>query len=191
MLNFGAMVAVPVAVPIILCLFVRNVPDWAGWSCALVGVAVAMLLRFVITADWFAGVIGAELTNREAADYLYSASVFLNVTLATLWFFGTKLFYKGHSPKRQEEIDAFWKDIHRPVENNEMSSELDAPQCKIIGWMASIFGGFMIVLMIAIPNSMAGRGAFLFCGLVLGSIGLALLRSAKRAEARKSPLKEI
>jgi SSS family solute:Na+ symporter len=186
MLNFGAMVAVPVAVPIILCLFVRNVPDWAGWSCALVGVAVAMLLRFVITADWFAGVIGADLTNREAADYMYSASVFLNVTLATLWFFGTKLFYKGHSPKRQEEIDAFWEDIHRPVENNEMSSELDAPQCKIIGWMASIFGGFMLVLMIVIPNSLAGRGAFLFCGLVLGGIGLALLRGARRASARNA-----
>jgi len=186
MLNFGAMVAVPVAVPIILCLFIRRVPDWAGWSCALVGVAVAMLLRFVIDADWLEGVLGLELTSREKADYAYTASVFLNVTLATLWFFGTKLFYRGHSPERQEELDSFWKDIHTPVLNEEMTNELDAPQCKIIGWMATIFGSFMLLLMIAVPNSLAGRGAFLFCGLVLGAIGLALLRGARQAEeARK------
>jgi Na+/proline symporter len=183
MLNFGAMVAVPVAVPIILCLFVRNVPDWAGWSCALVGVVVALLLRFVIGTEWVEGLLGTDLTSREEADYMYSASVFLNVTLATAWFFGTKLFYRGHTPKRKEELDAFWKDIHTPVQNDEMSSELDAPQCKIIGWMATIFASFMLVLMIVIPNSLAGRGAFLFCGLVLGTIGLALLRGARRAEA--------
>jgi len=186
MLNFGAMVAVPVAVPIILCLFVRNVPDWAGWSCALVGVVVAMMLRFVIGTDWVEGLLGTDLTSREEADYMYSASVFLNVTLATTWFFGTKLFFKGHSPKRQEELDAFWKDIHTPVSNDEVSSELDAPQCRIIGWMASIFSVFMLVLMVAIPNSLSGRGAFLFCGLVLGVIGLALLRSAAKAERARS-----
>ncbi|NBD39256.1 MAG: transporter [Verrucomicrobia bacterium] len=184
MLNFGAMVAVPVAVPIILCLFVKRVPDWAGWSCAIVGVGVALLLRFAIGAEWLEGVLGADLTSREEADYLYSASVFLNVGLATLWFFGTKLFYRGYSAKRKEEVEAFWKDLHRPVANEEMSNELDGPQCRIIGWMASIFGGFMLLLMIVIPNSLAGRGAFLFCGLVLGVIGLALLRGARRADAR-------
>jgi Na+/proline symporter len=181
MLNFGAMVAVPVAVPIILCLFVRNVPDWAGWSCALVGVVVAVLLRFVIGTEWIEGVLNADLSSREEADYMYSASVFLNVTLATAWFFGTKWFFKGHSIKRKEELDAFWKDLHTPVANDEVSNELDRPQCLIIGWMASIFAAFMLVLMVLIPNSLSGRCAFLFCGLVLGAIGMALLRGARKA----------
>lgn len=184
MLSFGAIVAVPIAVPIILCLFVKNTPDWAGWSCALVGIVTAVLINYVFTASWFEGLIGKDLTGREEGDYLYIVTVVLNVALVSAWFFFTRLFYRGFSPERQVEVDRFWSDIHRPVEADEMTSELDGPQCRIIGWMAGIFGAFMTLLMIVIPNGLAGRGAFLFCGGTLLLISGILLRAAKRADLR-------
>lgn len=186
MLNFGAMVAVPIAVPVILCLFVKNTPDWAGWSCALVGLAVSLGINRFFGAEWFEGTFGLELSARENHDYAYVVSVFFNITLATTWFFITKRFYREPPPARQAEIDAFWDDLHRPVESSEMTSELDAPQCRIIGWMASLFGAFMWLLMVLIPNTLGGRGAFFFCGAVLVGIGLLLLRSARRADQRNS-----
>jgi SSS family transporter len=184
MLSFGAIVAVPIAVPIILCLFVKNTPDWAGWSCALVGVVTAVLINKVFTASWFEGLIGMDLTGREEGDYLYIITVVLNVVLVSGWFFFSRLFYKGYSQERQVEVDQFWSDIHRPVEADEQTSELDGPQCRIIGWMATTFGAFMTLLMVIIPNDLAGRGAFLFCGGILLFVGWLLLRSAKRADLR-------
>ncbi|MGJ8641004.1 MAG: sodium:solute symporter family transporter [Opitutaceae bacterium] len=183
MLNFGAIVAVPIAVPIILCLFVKNTPDWSGWSCALVGVVTALLIKHVFTAPWFETLIGHDLSGREERDYLYIVTVLLNVGLVSAWFFFTKRFYKGYSEERQVEVDQFWSDLHRPVEAAETTSELDAPQCRIIGWMSTVFGAFMGILMVIIPNDFAGRGAFLFCSAILLTIGFLLLRSAKRADA--------
>lgn len=184
MLNFGAMVAVPIAVPIILCLFVKNTPDWAGWSCACVGLFVSLVMNRVFDAAWFEGFIGHDLSGREESDYAYVVSVIANVSLATIWFFMTKLFYRGHKPERQAELDLFWKNLHTPVLSSETTSELDAPQCRIIGWMATVFGGFMLLLAVVIPNAPSGRLAFVFCAAVLLGIGGLLLRSARRAEQR-------
>ncbi|PXA03510.1 transporter [Coraliomargarita sinensis] len=189
MLSFGAIVAVPIAVPIILCLFIRNTPDWAGWSCALVGIVTAVLINHVFTAPWFEGLIGHDLSGREESDYLYIITVVLNVVLVSGWFFFTRLFYRGYSKERQTEVDRFWSDLHRPVEADEMTSELDGPQCRIIGWMAGIFGGFMTLLMVIIPNDLAGRSAFFFCSAVLLGVSFLLLRSAKRADARHASIK--
>ena len=184
MLSFGAIVAVPIAVPIILCLFVKNTPDWAGWSCALVGIVTAVLINHVFTAAWFEGLIGKDLTGREEGDYLYIITVVLNVVLVSGWFFYTKRFFRGYSKERQAEVDGFWADLHRPVEADEQTSELDGPQCRIIGWMATTFGAFMALLMVVIPNDLAGRGAFFFCAGILLFVGWLLLRSAKRADLR-------
>jgi SSS family transporter len=184
MLSFGAIVAVPIAVPIILCLFVKNTPDWAGWSCALVGIVTAVLVKHVVTAAWFESVIGLDISGREERDYLYIATVVLNVVLVSGWFFFTKRFYRGYSKERQIEVDQFWSDLHRPVEADETTSELDGPQCRIIGWMATGFGAFMALLMVIIPNDLAGRGAFLFCAGFLLIVGALLLRAAKRADIR-------
>jgi len=184
MLNFGAMVSVPIAIPIILGLFVRKVPDWAGWSCALVGLGVSLVTNQVFNAAWFETVIEHTLSAREVQDYAFSATLLLNVTIASGWFFATKLFYRQPAGKRREEVDSFWEDIHRPVPESEMSSELDAPQCRIIGLMAGLFGLFMLVLMILIPNEMTGRLAFFFCGGVLLTIAALLLRSARKAQAQ-------
>ena len=186
MLSFGAIVAVPIAVPVILCLFVKNTPDWAGWSCALVGVVTALLIQYIFTASWFEDLIGRDITGREEGDYLYIATVLLNVALVSGWFFFTKRFYRGYSKDRQVEVDQFWSDIHRPVEADETTSELDAPQCRIIGWMSTVFGAFMALLMVIIPNGLTGRGAFFFCAAILLIIGGLLLRSAKRADLRHS-----
>jgi SSS family transporter len=184
MLSFGAIVAVPIAVPIILCLFVKNTPDWAGWSCALVGIVTAVLINQVFTAEWFEGLIAHDLSSREEGDYRYIVTVVLNVVLVSAWFFFTKRFYRGYSAERQAEVDRFWGDLHRPVEADETTSELDGPQCRIIGWMATIFGAFMALLMVIIPNDLTGRGAFFFCAVTLLGIGGLLLRSARRADLR-------
>ena len=53
-------------------------------------------------------------------------------------------------------------------------------QALAMGLLCFIYGGFIAILGIAIPNSLGGRLSFFFCGLVIGGIGYALRRSGKR-----------
>ena len=50
---------------------------------------------------------------------------------------------------------------------------------KLLGALCLVYGGFILLLM-AIPNQLTGRLAFLFCGGLLFGVGWVLCRAAKR-----------
>ncbi|MDV7395426.1 hypothetical protein RZS08_28830, partial [Arthrospira platensis SPKY1] len=47
----SAAVGIPVATPLFLCLFIRKIPPWAGWSTALVGFIASVVLHFWMTPE--------------------------------------------------------------------------------------------------------------------------------------------
>ena len=59
--------------------------------------------------------------------------------------------------------------------NKEIGKENDnsAQQAKTMGILATIYGAF-ILLLVLIPNPISGRIAIVFCALVVGGIGLGL-----------------
>lgn len=179
MLKFGAMVAVPIGIPIIFGLYIRRAPDWSTWSCALMGLLAAFLSSQVFHAGWFQDVTGLELTPREISDYNYIVIFVLGAGLPTAWFFISCLFYREPTGRRAEELKAFWNSVETPVYSEENEANRDYSQCRIIGWMSYAFGGFMLLLMVITPNSLGGRASFLFCGGVLCLIGFLLTRQAK------------
>jgi len=50
---------------------------------------------------------------------------------------------------------------------------------KLLGALCLVYGGFILLLML-IPNTSGGRLAFLFCGGVMFSVGVALHLAGKR-----------
>jgi SSS family solute:Na+ symporter len=71
MQSMVSLVTMPVAVPLLLGLFVRRTPPWSGWSTVLV--------------CFFTSLLVANLDPRSSALMLYERLLHLGSPLATAW----------------------------------------------------------------------------------------------------------
>lgn len=187
MLQFGALVAIPMQVPLILGILVRRVPDWASWSSILAGLTTSFVVKTYLDAEWFAATFGLEtaLSGREASDLVLIVGVTANLLVGSGFYLATGLFYREPKPSRKAELETLFHNLATRVDGEETGSEeSDGRQARALGILSLIYGGFVAVLAF-IPNPLLGRAAFLFCGGVLILIGWALQRSA--ATARPAP----
>ncbi len=176
MLQFGALVAIPMQVPLIWGIIVKRVPDWASWGSILIGLVTSFLVKTYLDAEWLAGVLSLDVdfSGREAKDITLIFGVVINLLVGTCAFFATKLFYREPEGVRAEELKTIFENLDMPVESDEDGSAAkDNSQGKALGMLSLIYGGFVAILAI-IPNPMLGRLSFLFCGGVLIAIGYAL-----------------
>jgi len=145
-------------------------------------------------------VTGWEFNKRDASDWVFLSGTFMNVGVQTAWFLGTCLVgYRGVGAGRDyatlaqvkdlpeaERIPAFFALINKPVDFHaeETGGGSDNAQAKVMGLLALIYGGF-IALMVLIPNPLAGRLTFAFCGGTMLVIGALLYRAGtgRRAAA--------
>ena len=145
-----------------------------------VGVSFSYLSFMTEEYGWF-GV--GDLAGREKSDFLYFFSGLGNVLVCSLWFFLTVLIGKKYGYKPDAEVDTFFENQRRPVEHKaEGGKDSDKNQSTAMGVLCFIYGGFIGLLGIVIPNSMGGRISFLFCGLVIGGIGFVLHRTSRKKE---------
>ncbi|MBD5782015.1 Na+:solute symporter [Pelagicoccus sp. NFK12] len=181
MLQFGALIAIPMQVPLIWGILVKKVPDWASWVTILVGLCVSFVIKTWMTPDWIQGILGLDtpFSGREGSDLSLILGVVINLTIGSAVYLGSTVFYKDQSEHRKKEVDDFFVSLNTPVEASETgSAERDSSQGKALGILSMIYGGF-VFLLAAIPNPLLGRLAFVFCGLVLLGIGYALAQQGK------------
>ena len=184
MVNFGSWVGVPIAIPLIWGMFVRRAPSWAGWTTVLLGLLTSYLVQKVLTGQWASQTFGWPLNAREVSDWGQAAGILCNVIVGSTWFLVTPLFAKARSPEEIERVDRFFIEMKTPVdfEREEKSTGSDHVQSQTMGLLCLIYGGF-ITLLALIPNPMIGRASFLFCGLIMFTVGGVLHRSGKRGIA--------
>lgn len=168
MQRVSILIATPIIVPLVLGLVVRRTPPWAAWSTVLVGFAGSLLIGDWASPTWVASLLGrSEPLGSLASEYWIQASSFLGeVGLSSAWFLLTKLFWRTTSPTERAQIDTFFTRMNTPVDfAREEGSHAanDDRQAKAIGWLALVYGIFVVSLA-AIPNSGAGRVAFVGCG---------------------------
>lgn len=188
MLNLGALLGIPTAVPLVLCLFVRRVPDWAAWSSFLAGFFAA------VAASGAPALIEAFAWPRahfgEAADWAaahrYAATSLVGFGCSALWYLGAAaLFGLRVSAARRAEVGNFFETIRRPIE--PAAAQLEAVNhrgTRSICLMALLYAGF-ILLLVLIPNRSAGRWGIAFCSAFMGGVALALWAAEARAGARQ------
>lgn len=181
--SVGSLLALPMMIPLLLGFFVKKTPDWAGWGTLLVGFAVSYFISFVCTSDMVSAVIGIPLTAAEFSDMKsLTLGVVLHGVITTPFYFFSKLFYKGYSKERQEEVDLFFHNTHTPVVVDEEDEEViksDRNQRKTLGGLLSAAGA-MIMLMVLIPNEGISRLVFIAVGAVVLAVGLLLMYSARQ-----------
>ncbi|MEP4077197.1 sodium:solute symporter family transporter [Haloferula sp.] len=175
MLQFGALVALPYSIPLVLGVIVKRVPSWAAWSTVLIGFAVSFTVKNVVDPDCFRHLMGmeGELSEKETNFYFYMASVLANVVICSGWFLGTTYFYRNSPQEFKRQEEAFFERLNTPVLESAEHESSDRQQRLILGKLCLIYGG-IIMLMMLIPNPMEGRVCFLFCGGVVAVTGWCL-----------------
>ncbi|MCH6257363.1 Na+:solute symporter [Puniceicoccaceae bacterium K14] len=180
MLTVGALISLPMAVPLILGIIIKKTPDWSAWSTALLGLCCSYMIKFHFNAAWYSETFDLGFTIREGAYFNVAQGVLVNVTIPTIFYLCTTFFYKEPSEKRKEVLDEYWDNLDTPVlsEDTAEEAESDAAQGSILGGLAGAYGTFVLLLCL-VPNDMAGRTAFLLSGLALITLGGLLYKSTR------------
>ncbi|WP_220718218.1 sodium:solute symporter family transporter [Agarivorans litoreus] len=181
-LNIGALIGFPMLIPVLLGMWIRNTPDWAGWGTLVVGGVVSYLFGIALTADDIQNWFGLEqaLTGREWADLKVGLSLAAHVIFTGGFFVGSTLFFKGRTPEREAEVAELFRDWNTPVHaNSEEQQNLDTKQRSMLGNLISV-AGFGIIAMAMIPNDISGRALFVLCGTIVLVAGILLVQAARK-----------
>ena len=183
MILFGSLIAIPYAMPLVWGMWFKGAPRWSGWSSLLVGLAFSAFVKFKLDPAWFGY---EDLTMREISDFLYIWSGLGNIVVCSLWFFITIWIAKKINYQTPPMVEDLFKRLHTPVDHvGEGGEESDDVQARVLGILCFIYGGFIGILGLIIPNPLGGRACFLFCGFLIMGIGGLLYRASKAHKKRK------
>lgn len=186
MQRVSILVNVPIIVPLVLGLVFKRTPSWSGWSTVLVGFAILGAVNAVLTPQWAARYFGTGLLEPASREY-WRQGIQVLATLAggTAWFLLTSAGWRRSRPAHRARVEAFFVRLGTPVDfarEEGAASANDERQASAVGALCLGYGAFVCLLAL-IPNPLAGRLAFVFCGGVVSAVGAAL-RRAGRARRR-------
>lgn len=187
MILFGSLVGIPFATSLVWGLFIKDAPQWAGWSSLIVGICYSLFAKYLLDPAWFGF---TELSPRESSDFLYIWSGLGNIVVCSAWFFFTVWIARKFQLKNPKSVEEFFERQARPVKHTEEGGkESDDVQAKMLGFLCFIYGGFISLLGVIIPNPLEGRACFWFCGVLILIIGAVLYRASKAHKKRQDAQK--
>ena len=180
-LNVGALIGFPMLIPVLLGMWVRKTPDWAGWATLIVGGFVSYIFGISLQAEdvqnWFN--LEHALTGREWSDLKVALSLAAHVVFTGGFFLATTLVYKGRTPEREAEVEKLFENWNTPVvAESQEQQNLDTKQRSMLGKLICT-AGFGILAMALIPNDITGRALFLLCGSIVLSVGVLLVNASR------------
>ncbi|MDF9401101.1 transporter [Vibrio sp. 1180_3] len=181
-LNVGALIGFPMLIPVLLGMWVRKTPDWAGWTTLIIGGVVSYVFGISLQASDIEHLFGLDqaLTGREWADLKVGLSLAAHVVLTGGFFLLTTRFYKGLSPEREKEVDQLFENWNTPlIAQGEEQQNLDTKQRSMLGNLICV-AGFGVLIMALIPNEPTGRLLFLLCGSIVLTVGILLVNAARK-----------
>jgi SSS family solute:Na+ symporter len=186
MQRISILIGIPITVPLVLALVIKRTPPWSAWSTVLVGFAGSLLIDTYLPPEWAAQFFGHAAPDADTAEYWRQGVQLLgNVLLGSLWFLCTTLFWKNTAPERRASIEEFLVRLDTPInfaQEEGAGAANDARQAGAVGWLALAYGTFVCLLAL-VPNPPSGRLAFLGCGGLVLTVGVALLRVSRRPAA--------
>ena len=196
MLNVGAMLTLPMAIPLCLSLFIRKVPAWAALATVVVTL-VPSAASFGAGKGWWADMLGADAVmglsesarTWVAAGWPYHRTVLLNLAVGTLVFCATMPFWSTASETYRGRVTDFFTRMHTPIDfETEVGQANDGRQLRVVGTFALLMGS-AIALLSPLPvaeNSLADRVGIVVVGGFVATVG-ALFMLAGRRYDRNNP----
>jgi solute:Na+ symporter, SSS family len=186
MLQFGALVAMPCAIPLVYGVILKRIPNWGAWSSVLIGLIISFLVNSYIDWQMVYAKWGWTLTNQESKDFIFFVSVVGIFSISTLWIILSGLI----DPRETPATIAFFKRVSTPVTAEETGGEQDYPQCRVMGALCLIYGAF-ICLLALIPNPLLGVFSFLLCGGIMLLIGYLLRKAGRKCSVKKEKTPDL
>lgn len=166
-LDIAGLIGVPVAIPLVLGIFVRKTP---GWS-AIFTVCVALVpSAFALAA--------AE----QGDPWPFHWKIAIALTTGTVAFLATRPFWSRVSDREQRRIQDFFQRMHTPVDfEKEVGQANDDVQLRVIGTVVLAVASFIALLML-VPQTGTERVCVFVVAMVLFLIGLGMKAAAWRHE---------
>lgn len=156
MLDVGALLALPMGLPLLMALFIRPAPWWAAIFSVCAALVPGILAK---TMGW---------------DWNYQTKIFIIVPVGLISYAITIPFWKYASDHYRGQVDEFFTRMKTPVDfEKEVGAGNDLSQLKIMGSFSAIIG-VCICSLVFLPNEFSGRMVILFVGGTVAVIGGAL-----------------
>jgi len=167
MLDVGALLAVPIAIPLLWGLFFRQTPWWA----ALLSIGFAFVPScFFFFYENIYSLLGYSAEFIDGIKWTYQQKLFSVFFSGTFGFFFSILFAPAKNSEHRAMVDRFFKLMKTPIDfEKEIGEGNDLRQLTSIGYFGAAVAMF-ITLLLLIPNPMEGRIAILVLVLVIGGL---------------------
>ncbi|CAH1520472.1 conserved membrane hypothetical protein [Vibrio owensii] len=187
MMYVGALIGFPMTIPAFCGFFIKRTPDWAGWGTLVVGGIVSYTVGFVITPEMIQNWFDLQpLTGREWSDLKVAVGLIGHLVFTAGFFALSTLFYKPLEEKRQQDVDRFFNNLATPlVSDSTEQKKLDNKQRQMLGSLIAV-SGVGVMAMFLLPNPFWGRMIFVFCGVIVLGVGVALMRAVDSNAERAS-----
>ncbi|CAH1576832.1 sodium:solute symporter family transporter [Vibrio owensii] len=187
MMYVGALIGFPMTIPAFCGFFIKRTPDWAGWGTLVVGGIVSYTVGFVITPEMIQNWFDLQpLTGREWSDLKVAVGLIGHLVFTAGFFALSTLFYKPLEEKRQQDVDRFFNNLATPlVSDSTEQKKLDNKQRQMLGSLIAV-SGVGVMAMFLLPNPFWGRMIFVFCGVIVLGVGVALMRAVDGNAERAS-----
>lgn len=178
MLDVGALLAVPIAIPLLWGLFFRQTPWWA----ALLSIGAAFLPSCFVFFNIPLTYIGFSPEFSDGFVWTYQQKLFSVFGIGTFGFLLSMLFAPAKDSEHREMVDKFFKVMKTPIDfEQEIGDGNDVRQLTAIGRFGAAVAGF-IALLLVIPNPIEGRLAILALALVIGSVSALMIKAGMKSD---------
>ncbi len=165
-LSIGALLGLPLTIPLLLGLFVRRVPGWAAMFSTIVALVPSVL--------------GYHSKALFGAEWNFQQQVFINTAVGTAAFLLTGFFWKKTKPDYRQKVDTFFETMHTPVDfEKEVGGANDTFQLRMMGQFG-MAAALFIALLLLIPNTGSARVSIAFVAIFIGLVSTLLLMAGYR-----------
>ena len=192
-LTIGSMLSIPIFVPLFLGILFKGQPKWASWTAVIVGFMISILIEMgshtEVAMSLFQS-MNAEGLLEYIRSHTMSINVIVNIPLTTLYYLSTKYMPHKKDAEFETQVDTFFTKMNTKVDfEKEVGAANDHDQAKVLGYLSSVYGIFVLLLLF-IPNSVPARWALFGCGGFMLGVGLLLIRYSKTNKASAEAVDE-
>ncbi len=168
LLEVGAILGMPMAVPMLMALLIKRVPSWAALFSIAATAVPSTCAALSGRAPWL-----AEWLPFLAESWNLQTIVFLNGTVSVSTFLLSLLFWKRTDAAYRDKVETFFKTMRTPINfEEEVGDANDAQQLTIIGSFLMIIGsGVLLLMLVDNPWAFQGRIGILLIGGGIFSLG--------------------
>ena len=177
MLDIGALLLIPIQIPLMWGLFIRKTPPWAALFSIGCAFTVSLMAFLSVPLSYFG--FPAEAT------WTFQVKFFGVLSAGSLGFLLSTIFAPKRESAHRKKVDKFIQTMKRPIDfKTEVGEGNDMAQLKIIGRFGLTISAF-IALMLVIPNPTAGKLSIASLALIIGAISLLMIKAGSKAKYRK------